>query len=164
MANDILRHTSIDIPAEQREQLAKILNQVLADLTDLASQTRQAHWNVRGSFFYSLHKLFDDLTDSVEGYLDSVAERVTALGGLAQGTVRLAAGRSQLKELPTNLEGDLEFVQALSERYAQITASVRISIENAQNLNDTGTADLLTGLSRHLDKSLWLLDAHEVGK
>ncbi len=163
MTND-LRHTSIDIPAENREQLTKILNQALADLTDLASQTRQAHWNVRGSFFYSLHKLFDDLTGIVEGYLDTVAERVTALGGVACGTIRLSASRSQLSELPLNLQGDLEFVQALSERYSQAAASVRIGIENAENLGDAGTADLLTGLSRDLDKALWFLDAHEVGK
>ena len=52
--------TKNSLPAETRAQVAAILNQSLADLSDLYSQTKQAHWNVRGRLFYSLHKLFDE--------------------------------------------------------------------------------------------------------
>ena len=82
--------TRNDIAAEKRAKLASLLNQHLADLFDLMSQTKFAHWNVKGPNFYQLHLLFDTLAEKVEGLVDEVAERVTALGGVATGTARQA--------------------------------------------------------------------------
>src|SRR4051812_43422420 len=83
--------TRNSLPAETRAKSVSLLNQHLADLFDLMSQTKFAHWNVKGSDFYQLHKLFDELAEVVEGHVDEVAERVTALGGVATGTARQAA-------------------------------------------------------------------------
>jgi starvation-inducible DNA-binding protein len=73
-----------------------LLNQHLAVIFDLFSQTKQAHWNMKGMQFISLHGLFDDLAESVLGYADMMAERATALGGLALVTARLVAANSWL--------------------------------------------------------------------
>ena len=105
--------TKNNLAPKIRAQVAAILNQSLADLSDLYSQTKQAHWNVRGPNFYSLHKLFDDLAGAVEEHLDDVAERVTALGGTAQGTVRQIAAASRLPEFPREQKDDLAFATAL---------------------------------------------------
>lgn len=153
-------NTKNDIPAAARKRVSAILNQTLANLSDLYSQTKQAHWNVRGPSFYSLHKLFDDLAASVEAHLDDTAERITALGGLAQGTVRHAAAASALPEFPDAQPGELSYVTALVERYSAAAKSVRKAIDATAALGDADTADLLTGASRDLDKALWMLESH----
>ena len=153
-------NTKNNLPAATRKKISAILNQTLADLSDLYSQTKQAHWNVRGPSFYSLHKLFDDLAASVEAHLDDTAERITALGALAQGTVRQAAAASALPDFPDAQSSELAYVTALVERFAAAATSVRKAIDKTDALGDADTADLLTGVSRDLDKALWMLEAH----
>jgi starvation-inducible DNA-binding protein len=152
--------TRIDLGAEVREDMIDLLNQQLADTFDLYSQTKQAHWNVKGAQFYSLHELFDKLAEELEGYVDLIAERATALGGLAQCTVRLSAANSKLAEFPPELTDGLPTVEALAERFAALAASTREAIETADGKDDADTVDLFTEVSRGLDKALWFLEAH----
>jgi starvation-inducible DNA-binding protein len=152
--------TGVDLPVETRAQMIARLNQELADTADLASQTKQAHWNVKGSHFYPLHLLFDELAAKRQGEADQLAERATALGGYATGTVRMAADSSQLPEIPTGIDAGMDYVQALVERYATHANLVRDAIDEATETGDMDTADLLTEISRELDKDLWFLQAH----
>lgn len=154
-----LHGTKIKLDPNTRAQSALLLNQALADLGDLASQTKQAHWNVKGPQFYSLHLLFDSLADTVEGHLDTIAERITTLGGTANGTVRQAAAHSVLPEFPANYEG-MACVNALIERFGAAANSVRAAVDSTAGAGDADTADLFTAVSRDLDKSLWFLEAH----
>jgi len=152
--------TKNNLPADARTKVSAILNQLLAETIDLHSQTKQAHWNVRGRSFYALHKLFDDLAASVEAHIDDTAERITALGGLAQGTLRQAAAASTLPEFPDAQADEFAYVGALVERYASAASSVRKGIDDTAALGDADTADLLTAVSRDLDKALWMLESH----
>jgi starvation-inducible DNA-binding protein len=152
--------TRTDLAPDVRGEMIELLNQQLADTFDLYSQTKQAHWNVKGTQFYPLHELFDKLAAELEGYADLIAERATALGGLAQGTVRLSAANSQLPEFPLDVIGSMATVEALAERYAALAASTRQAIETDNDQGDLDTADLLTEVSRGLDKALWFLEAH----
>jgi len=79
------------------------MNQRLADAGDLQMQMKQAHWNVKGPHFIGLHELFDQIDEAVEGYVDLVAERIVQLGGIAEGTARVAAERSRLEEYPLDI-------------------------------------------------------------
>ncbi len=151
--------TSIDLDGETREQIIALLNQQLADTFDLYSQTKQAHWNVKGAQFFQLHELFDKLAGETLVYVDDIAERATALGGTALGTARMSAAASRLPEYP-DIVGGQESVAALVERYAALAACTRAAIDVSATLSDGGTADLFTGISRGLDKSLWFLEAH----
>jgi len=152
--------TRHDLPAKVRAQLVPILNQQLADTTDLFTQVKTAHWNVKGREFIALHKLFDELAEQLEDHGDTLAERATAMGGLATGTLRQAAAVSRLPDLPAATVDGMALVRALADRYANLAASTRAAIDTAAGLGDQGTADLFTGLSRDLDKSLWFLEAH----
>jgi len=155
--------TKIDLPLDVRNKLVDLLNRQLAALTDLRMQTKHAHWNVKGPHFYSLHLLFDTLAESLDDPIDEVAERATSLGGLAQGTAQQVARQSYLPEFPaTNYDG-LAVVVALVERWAAAAKATREAIDIANNLGDADTADLLTGISRNLDKHLWFLEAHLQG-
>src|ERR1041385_7306526 len=104
--------TSIDLPAEVREQVITLLNQHLADTFDLYSQTKQAHWNVKGAQFFQLHELFDKLAADTLVYVDDIAERVTTLGGTALGTSRMASAASRLPDYPADVIGSRESVKA----------------------------------------------------
>jgi starvation-inducible DNA-binding protein len=151
--------TAISIPAEARGKLVVLLNRQLANVSDLYSQTKQAHWNVRGPEFYQLHKLFDDLAEPLEEQIDTIAERAVTLGGLALGTVRTAAKASELDEFPLE-PGGMEYVKELANRWSTAANSVRKAIDDADELDDADTTDLLTDLSRLLDKSVYFLEAH----
>ena len=156
-------HTRIDLAPETREKVIGLLNQQLADTFDLYSQTKQAHWNVKGAQFYPLHELFDKLAGELEGYVDLIAERVTTLGGTAMGTVRLSSATSRLPEYPLDAIGSLPSVEALAARYTSLAATTRAAIDTAAELGDMDTADLFTDVSRTLDKALWFLEAHLQG-
>ena len=155
--------TSIDIKAKARDGLVTLLNQQLADCFDLYSQTKQAHWNVKGTDFIALHELFDDLAAVVLPFADELAERTTQLGGYALGTARMSAANSSLPEYPVNATLGQEHLRALVERYAIFAASTRAAIDASNTLGDMDTADLFTEISRAIDKGLWFLEAHLQG-
>jgi len=160
MAKNKLSPTRIDIAPKLREKMIVLLNAQLADTLDLYTQVKQAHWNVKGPYFIALHELFDDLAEQLEGPVDDIAERVTALGGVAMGTARIAAKTSRISELPHDSYDGMKMVALLADRYAQLAKSTRQAIDAADEAGDADTADLFTGISRGLDKSLWFLEAH----
>ncbi|HSI14663.1 MAG TPA: DNA starvation/stationary phase protection protein Dps [Chthoniobacter sp.] len=151
--------TGINLPDNARSQLVTLLNQQLANLADLHSQTKQAHWNVRGEEFYQLHKLFDDLAEPFDEFIDTVAERAVTLGGLALGTARGAAAASELPEFPLE-PGGFEYAKELAQRFVKAANSVRDAIDTADDLGDKDAADIFTQISRELDKSVYFLEAH----
>ncbi len=156
--------TRIDLGLEVRKSIVEVLSQTLAASLDLKTQVKQAHWNVKGMNFYQLHELFDAMATELEGYVDMVAERITALGGTAMGTARIAAASSFLPEYPYDIVEGPEHVTALAERYSLYAAHLRGAIDTTGNLGDADTADLYTEISRDIDKRLWFLDAHLTNK
>ena len=152
--------TSIDLPLQAREAMARLLNARLADAIDLALQVKQAHWNVKGPNFIALHQLFDTVHAEVEGHYDTIAERITALGFTAFGTSQAVGAASTLPAYPTDIAGGLAHVKALAGAFAAFGKTVRAAIDVATDAGDADTADLCTGMSRAVDKTLWFLEAH----
>lgn len=152
--------TSIDLDSETRAQVIALLNQQLADTFDLYSQTKQAHWNVKGAQFYQLHELYDKLAAELIEHVDTIAERATTLGGTALGTLQMAAKATRLGDYPEDAVASQTSVQTLAERYAALATTTRAAIDEADKLGDANTTDLFTGVSRGLDKALWFLEAH----
>ena len=152
--------TRIHVEPKKRGPLIELINQHLANLSDLYTQTKYAHWNVRGHHFIGVHKLFDELAEQVEEAVDTVAERISSLGGVARGTSRMAAENSTLDEFPEGVFNDMEVVAALADRYAQAGKEVREAIDQSDKLDDPTTADMFTAISRMLDHSLYFLEAH----
>jgi starvation-inducible DNA-binding protein len=156
--------TKNDRPEEVRSRMIELLNQHLADAIDLASQAKQAHWNVKGPSFIALHELFDDIVDQVGEHVDELAERAVALGGTAFGTVRSAARRSLLAEYPLEASSGQAHVAALSSALASLGKAARAAIDTSAASGDADTADLFTALSRALDKLLWKVEVHAQGE
>ena len=159
-ANPIPYETLNDLPKASRAQVVELLNQRLADAVDLQSQVKQAHWNVKGPHFIALHELFDDVYEAVSEYVDLIAERAVQLGGIAEGTVRVAAERSRLDEYPLAISDGESHVTALSRALAEFGREARLAIEEADGFDDADTADIFTEVSRGIDKWLWFVEAH----
>ncbi len=152
--------TKIDLSDKVRRNVVVILNDRLAEAVDLQSQVKQAHWNVKGPHFIALHELFDKISDVILDHVDQIAERITSLGGTAEGTVEVVARRSKLKNYPLSITSGRDHLLYLSTQVATVGKAVRSGIDDAEELGDKDTADLLTGISRELDKNLWFLEAH----
>jgi starvation-inducible DNA-binding protein len=152
--------TKNDLAPDVRDKAIVLLNQHLADTSDLYTQIKQAHWNVKGMQFQQLHELFDTLAAAVADDGDLVAERATALGGTALGTARMAAAASRLPEYPLEAVDGRQHVEALVARFASLAKTARAAIDTATAFGDTDTADVFTEVSRRLDKHLWFLEAH----
>src|SRR6478736_4674740 len=162
--NGKLYPTRNDLPEKTRRAMVALLNQRLADVLDLGLQAKQAHWNVKGPNFIALHELFDKVADELEGFTDDIAERAVALGGVALGTVQTIADHSSLAPYPLNIVSGKEHVAALSAALARFGKSARVAIDLATKARDADTADLFTGVSRDVDKLLWMVEAHMQAK
>lgn len=155
-----MHKTKNDLPEKTRQAVNELLNARLADVVDLQTQTKQAHWNVKGPNFIGLHKLFDEINEAVEDYVDDIAERIVQLGGVAEGTARMAAKHSSLSEYPANIADGHSHVEALSLALAAFGKNARKAINQANEMGDLDTADLFTEVSRGIDKWLWFVEAH----
>src|SRR5262249_5682374 len=152
--------TKNDLPEQVRTKVIELLNARLADCIDLQTQMKQAHWNVKGPHFIGLHELFDKINGEVAEYVDEIAERAVALGGVVEGTARMVAGRTQVPGYPLKISDGRKHVEAVSTALAAFGKVARKAIDQADELQDADTADLFTQISRGVDKYLWFVEAH----
>ena len=146
-------------PDSQRLLIA-LLNQQLADAIDLSLQAKQAHWNVKGPLFVSLHALFDEIAHALTELIDELAERAVELGGVAEGTLEAVKTATRLPVYDTALLAGPDHVSALGSAMARFAESTRAAIDTAASCGDATTADVFTQVSRGVDKLLWKLTAH----
>jgi starvation-inducible DNA-binding protein len=152
--------TRNDLSESTRSAMVQLLNERLADSIDLQLQGKQAHWNVKGPSFIALHKLFDEVVDHATEFSDSIAERLVALGGIAEGTLAAVGPRTGLPPYPLTIKTGRDHVEALSKALATYGKAVRAAIETAASTGDADTSDLFTQVSRDADKMLWFVEAH----
>jgi starvation-inducible DNA-binding protein len=152
--------TRNDLASTTRSSAVALLNEHLADAVDLQLQAKQAHWNIKGPNFVGLHALFDQIAEQGREYADDIAERAVALGGVARGTLQAIAAQSQLHEYPLEAGDWRVHVRAMQDALATFGRGVRKAIDDATALHDADTADLFTEISRGVDKSLWMVEAH----
>ena len=160
MSNNVMHHSRISIPEKNRVDLVAILNSTLASVSDLYIQLKHAHWNVKGIQFIALHKLFDEQAELLEEYIDTVAERATALGGLALGTVQDIAANTALKAFPAGCSDAKLIIEHLAHNFAILGELARKNVDQAERHGDIATGDVYISLARFLDKNLWFLEAH----
>jgi starvation-inducible DNA-binding protein len=154
---------TINRTTEQSSAVIALLNARLADTLDLVYQAKQAHWNVNGSDFFSLHELFDKVADELPEHVDEIAERVAQLGGVVEGTIRMVSARTSLPEMPREGTGGEVWVEALTRSLGIAGASMREAIDQSSDLGDQVTSDIFTGAARTIDKLTWMVRAHLEG-
>ena len=115
---------------------------------------------MKGPSFIGLHELFDKLAEEVEDHIDTIAERIVQLGGVAHGTIQETQRKTTLPVYPTDIFEGTARVAALSSSYAAFGKVIREAIDTADKAGDKDSADLFTGVSRAADKALWFIEAH----
>jgi starvation-inducible DNA-binding protein len=150
----------IDLPEDQRAPVIALLQARLSDTLDMAAQLKQAHWNVKGMAFHQLHTLFDAIFVDTEAHVDLLAERLVTLGGVADGRIQATARFSSLADYPLDATSGEQHLRAIGGALARLAGCLRADIDGATALGDAGTANLFTEVSRAVDKSLWLVEAH----
>jgi len=149
-----------DLKSNTRTTVITLLNERVADAIDLKLAVKQAHWNIRGPSFIAIHELLDQIAARIEEHGDTMAERVVQLGGTAVGTVQAVAKATSLPAYPIDVHAQDDHLKALRERLAAFAKSARAAIDQADEAGDADTADIMTGVSRAIDKDLWFIAAH----
>jgi len=152
--------SSIYLAEDTKSKVIEILNARLADAIDMKTQVKHAHWNVKGIHFFQLHELFDSVAGHLDDQADLIAERVTQLGGVANGTARQVAAESSIKEYDLQAVKGEDHLKVLAKRLGTLANAARSAIDEAGKLGDQATADIFTEITRAADKDLWFLEAH----
>ena len=158
---DTAGQVNIGIEAGNREKIAEILAQLLADHHIFYIKLRNYHWNVEGMFFQPLHELFEDQYDDVEEIIDDIAERIRSLGYYAPGSMDDFKTMARLSETG-HLNGDA--AQMLQNILADLEMLIQILRGNVDEImddyKDAGTSDFLTGIMEKYEKMAWMVRAH----
>jgi len=137
-----------------------LLNQSLADMLALKINAKQAHWNVKGENFISLHELFDKLATDADGYADTLAERVQQLGGYSEGSLAHITKRAAQANYVQTTDSQ-KHVKAIANQVKATADSLREAIDTSDNLGDKVTADIYTQITGGLDKWHWFISSHQ---
>jgi starvation-inducible DNA-binding protein len=152
--------TGIDLSETNRVQLIQLCNACLAEAVDLQLHCKHAHWNVKGPNFIALHQLFDQVNESVEDYIDLIAERAVQLGGIANSTAHVVTTWAHMPENEAQSASGRDYVQSLSGALASFGKIASQAIQEGNELGDAVSADIFTEISRGVDKWLWMVEAH----
>ena len=133
------------------------LQTVLVNLIDLGLVAKQAHWNVCGPNFLSVHTHLDELTDQLIAWQDEVAERITALGGYPDGRAATVASTSSIAPAETGSQGDTAVVRDFAHRLAALSTKISAMFGDVED--DLPTQDILIGIVSGLDKEAWFFRA-----
>lgn len=160
MAPKKLTPSKLKMDDKVRAKVVELLQARLADVIDLTLMAKQAHWNVKGPHFMSLHKTFDELHAVLNEQVDEIAERLVILGGTARGTARMVADATSLPAYPADIIDGVDHVEAVATALADFGGKVRKAIDAAGDAGDAVTEDLFTGMSGEIDKWTWFIEAH----
>ncbi len=155
-----LHKTNNDLKNNAKAVSMEVLQARMADGIDLGLVTKQAHWNLKGPQFIGVHLMLDKFREEQDEWVDMMAERITQLGGTARGTLQEVGRETSLKPYPTDIYAIADHLHELIVRYSACANAVRKNIDDTDDAGDRDTADLLTEVSRGLDKQLWFLEAH----
>jgi starvation-inducible DNA-binding protein len=150
----------IALSDDVKRKVVEVMQDRLAAASDMYSQAKFAHWNVKGDNFYQLHLVFDSVATTVEKHVDPIAERITQLGGVANGTVRQAANTSPIPEYPVDLIDGMEHVAALADALSHYCRELRSASDSIDELGDEPTADFFKQLVVEAEEQLYFLESH----
>lgn len=155
-----MKTPSIALKSNTKSTVIALLNARLADAIDLSLATKQAHWNLKGLNFIAVHEMLDPMRAQLDTHVDTIAERIAQLDGIALGTSQIVAKQTAIAPYPTDIRKTTDHLAALAERYAALANQVREDIDATDEAGDATTADILTAFSRDLDKNLWFIKSH----
>jgi starvation-inducible DNA-binding protein len=134
------------------------LQTVLVDLLELGNQAKQAHWNLVGAHFRSIHLELDEMVEMVREHADTIAERMRALDAVPDGRTRTVADTTALAAFPA---GEISVDRAVAVTAERILTAVNVirAVHDEVDAQDPTSADLLHAVLEGLEKQRWMLTA-----
>lgn len=148
------------IGIKDNTKVTQFLTVLLADEFVLYMKTRNAHWNVEGPDFHTMHTFFEQQYNELALSVDEVAERLRKLDHYAPASLTEYLKLTHLSEKPLEKNNSLTFIQALLSDYQSIILYIREKLKELEDQLDTGTEDFITGLLEQHEKTAWMLRAH----
>ena len=158
--NTKMYSTRVALSEDQKKQTVEVMQEKLASALDMYSQAKFAHWNVKGINFYQLHLVFDSVAEQIFPQIDQIAERLTQLGGVANGTVRQSANSSRIPEFNTELVAGMDYVNGLADALGCYCASLRDASDRIEEIGDDPSADFFKQLVIEAEEQLYFLESH----
>ena len=153
-----MRKLNIGLSEEQRAGVVDMLNRDISDAYLTLIKTKKFHWDVVGPQFRSLHQIWEEHYQALTENIDSMAERVRALGGFPVGTAEGFLKHASVKEQVDNIPLATEMVAQLVDDHELIIRNLREHIDkSSEDFHDEGTADFLTGLMEQHEEMAWML-------
>ncbi|MBK1785054.1 Dps family protein [Prauserella cavernicola] len=143
-----------------KEHTANALQSTLVDLVDLSLIAKQAHWNVVGQHFRSVHLQLDELVDAARGFTDDVAERANAIGVSPNGKAKTVVESSGLPDYPDNWQSTEATIAAIVDILGTIIERLRGHIDETDK-SDLVSQDLLIAIAAELEKQHWMWQAQQ---
>ena len=137
-------------------KVADDLQATLADLIDLSLQAKQAHWNVTGGNFRSVHLQLDEMMTEYRAWSDVVAERIVAIGAVADGRAGTVAEGSVLRAFPDGSVGDHEVIELFVDRLEATAGAFRQRMERL-GATDPVSQDIMIEVLAGIEKQLWMV-------
>ena len=152
---------SIGIMPANLQAVSAELSKLLADEFVLYTKTRNAHWNVEGRDFHSMHLFFEKQYEALDEIMDAVAERIRQLGHYSPATLQSFLSLTHLTEQTSQRNDSLDFIRELLTDHENVIIFIRENINRfANEYGDAGTSDFVTGLMEEHEKMAWMLRAH----
>jgi starvation-inducible DNA-binding protein len=155
-----LNPSAIPLDLSIKSQLINSCKVTVACLSDLEGQLHSSHWNIKGMTFPESHKLFDEIRDDILPFIDQIAERAVALGGVVNGTATETNSLTVLLAYPIDSLATMrDHCEFLVPNLVELVKHCRRCIEM------TGSIDLITqniyiNLVEVLEKRIWFLQKH----
>jgi len=140
------------------DRLVANLQKVVVDLIELHLQAKQAHWNVVGMGFRSIHLHLDEVADEARGFSDTVAERMRALQATPDGRSDTVAATTTLHIYPAGEQSTADTADLMARRLDRVVRTLR-SVHDAVDAEDPTSADILHTIIEALDKHAWMISA-----
>ena len=154
-------NVSTRLPSSGTDNLQKsvaALQNTLSELQALQLQVKQAHWNVSGTLFYTLHELLQEHYEGVSKYADDVAERMLAVGASSDGRAITIVASSRLPEIPGGFMDDAQVIQFFTYQYETVGQRLFQRIGDVEKVDPT-TANLLQEVESAVEKYQWQMRA-----
>lgn len=148
--------TKSTAPKESRAVVDR-LQSALVDLLDLSLQGKQAHWNIQGPHFRSVHLQLDDVIDDVRLWSDEVAERIATIGFTPDGRAATIAADSQVDAIDGGTLGTDKVIQQFDERLHAASERIKAGFDDLEA--DQVSQDLMISVAAGLDKHAWMFRA-----
>lgn len=149
------------LPAAGTEDLKKsvqALQNTLTELQALQLQTKQAHWNVSGTLWYTLHELLQDHYEGISKFADDVAERQLSVGASSDGRAITIVAASRLPEIPGGFLDDAQVIQFFTYQYETVGQRIHQRVGDVEKVDPT-TANLLQEVEHIIEKYQWQMRA-----